>query len=221
MTESRIIRDFSRESSLINEVMSQLRDVDIQKSRSVFSANLHRLGQMMAYEVSKVLPYKEQAVTTPLGVSKCQVLSEQPIIATILRAGLPMQAGMLSFFEKADACFVSAYRKHNADDSFSIQLGYHSHPSLKDRILILCDPMLATGKSMVAVYNQLVSEERPKTTHIVSAVAAKEGLEFVKKEMPDAHIWLGAVDPELNSKFYIVPGLGDAGDLAFGEKEQH
>lgn len=221
MTSNRIVKNLSEEPSLISEVMAELRDVKLQSSRLLFRKNMERLGQMMAFEISKVMPYSIQKVQTPLGIAECSMLKEQPVVATILRAGLPMQAGFLEVFDKADTCFVSAYRKHEADGSFSIQLGYHSHPSLKDRILILCDPMMATGKSMVAVYEKLIRTEKPKVTHIVSAVASREGLEFVKKALPEAHIWVAAVDPELNSKFYIVPGLGDAGDLAFGEKAQH
>jgi len=215
------VRDLSLEPSLISECMAQMRDVSYQENRFLFRKNLEKLGQMMALEISKSLSFESREIQTPLGVARCSLLKEQPVIATILRAGLPMQTGFLDYFDKADACFVSAYRKHTGGANFEIVLGYHSHPSLQDRVLILCDPMLATGKSMVEVYKKLTDIEKPKTLHIACAVASKQGIQYVREHIPQAIIWVAGIDPELNDKFYIVPGLGDAGDLAFGEKEQH
>ncbi|MDZ4787289.1 MAG: uracil phosphoribosyltransferase [bacterium] len=214
------IHNLSITPSLIGECMAELRDIELQKSRLLFRKNLERLGQMMAFELSKSLNYVNKSVQTPLGVAECQVLKDQPIVATILRAGLPMHAGFLDFFDKADNCFASAYRKHNKDGSFSIELGYHAHPSLQDRTLILIDPMLATGKSMVEVYKLLTRTEKPCQVHVVSAVASQEGLDYISRTMPEAEIWVASIDQRLDSHFYIIPGLGDAGDLAFGEKEQ-
>lgn len=174
----------------------------------------------MAYEISKEMSWEEKEITTPLGTSTCKMLKEQPVLATILRAGLPLHVGMLNYFDKADNAFISAYRKHNRDGSFDIKLEYISCPPLENRVLILCDPMLATGSSLVKTIHILKDEGVPKEIHVVSAIACTVGIEYVRREQPHVKIWCGAIDEELTAKGYIVPGLGDAGDLAYGEKLQ-
>lgn len=174
----------------------------------------------MAYEISKQLEWVEQEIPTPLGISVCKVLKEQPVLATILRAGLPLHQGLLNFFDKADNAFISAYRKHHRDGSFEINLEYVSCPDLDDRILIISDPMLATGASLVKTIHFLKDEGHPKEIHIVAAIACTVGIEYVRREEPHVKIWCGSIDDELTAKGYIVPGLGDAGDLAFGAKLQ-
>jgi uracil phosphoribosyltransferase len=174
---------------------------------------------VFAYNISKQLKYKTVKITTPLGIAEMQVIAEQPVVATILRAGLPLHQGVLNYFDKAENAFISAYRKHNKDGTFTVHIEYLASPDLNGKELILCDPMLATGESMVLTYKQVLSRGIPSHTHIVSAVASVAGVEHVKKYMPEnTTIWVGAIDKELTSKSYIVPGLGDAGDLAFGEK---
>jgi uracil phosphoribosyltransferase len=173
-----------------------------------------------AYEISKVLPFIEKEVQTPLGIATCKVLKEQPVIATILRAGLPLHQGILNYFDNADNAFVTAYRKHDKDGSFEITLEYISCPDLENRILIISDPMLATGASLVKTIHYLREEGLPREIHFVTAIACTVGIEFVKREDPSVTIWCGDIDDELTAKGYIVPGLGDAGDLAFGVKVQ-
>jgi uracil phosphoribosyltransferase len=215
-----MVINLSASHSLLSNWIAELRSTDIQSDRMRFRRNLERIGEVMAYEISKVLEWEEQEVTTPLGVSACQMLREQPVLATILRAGLPLHQGMLNYFDKADNAFISAYRKHNRDGSFDIQLEYISCPPLENRILILCDPMLATGSSLVKTIHILKDEGAPKEIHVVSAIACSVGIEYVRREQPQVRIWCGAIDEELTAKGYIVPGLGDAGDLAYGEKLQ-
>jgi len=215
-----MVKNLSEKHSLISNWISELRDIEIQADRMRFRRNLERIGEAMAYEISKTLPWKEQEVTTPMGTSTCQVLEQQPVLATILRAGLPMHQGMLNYFDRADNAFISAYRKHQRDGSFIINLEYISCPSLDDRILILCDPMLATGSSLVKTIHFLREEGKPREIHVVTAIACTVGIEYVRREQPSVHIWCGAIDDELTAKGYIVPGLGDAGDLAFGAKLQ-
>ena len=215
-----MVKNLSEKHSLISNWISELRDTEIQADRMRFRRNLERIGEAMAYEISKALPWKEQDVTTPMGISTCQVLEQQPVLATILRAGLPMHQGMLNYFDKADNAFISAYRKHQRDGSFTISLEYISCPSLDDRILILCDPMLATGSSLVKTIHFLREEGKPREIHVVAAIACTVGIEYVRREQPSVRIWCGAIDDELTAKGYIVPGLGDAGDLAFGAKLQ-
>jgi uracil phosphoribosyltransferase len=206
--------------SLIHHYIAEIRDQEIQKDRMRFRRNLERIGEIAAYEISKTMEYRETEVTTPLGVAQAPLLKEQPIVATILRAGLPLHQGVLNYFDKADNAFVSAYRKHHKDGSFDIRLDYLSSPSLNNRILILTDPMLATGSSMVMTYKAMLQHGKPKHTHIVCAIASTQGIEHVKSHLPSGiTIWAGAVDEELTAQAYIVPGLGDAGDLAFGGKE--
>ncbi|MEP7264702.1 MAG: uracil phosphoribosyltransferase [Bacteroidota bacterium] len=206
--------------SLIHHYIAEIRDQDVQKDRMRFRRNLERIGEIAAYEISKKLEYEVKEVTTPLGVALIPLLKEQPIVATILRAGLPLHQGVLNYFDKADNAFITAFRKHHKDGSFDIRLDYLSSPSLNNRILILTDPMLATGASMVLTYKAMLQQGKPKHTHIVCAIASTQGIEYVKSHLPnDVTIWAGAVDEELTAQAYIVPGLGDAGDLAFGEKQ--
>lgn len=186
-----------------------------------FRTNLERIAEVIAYEISKVLPFKETETETPLGTATSKMLKEQPVLATILRAGLPMHNGLLNYFDKADNAFIAAYRKHEKDGSFEIKLEYMSCPDLEDRIVIISDPMLATGASLVKTIHFLKEEGKPKEIHIVSAIACSIGIEYVKREEPSVTIWCGDIDEELTAKSYIVPGLGDAGDLAYGVKTQN
>ncbi|WP_460569330.1 uracil phosphoribosyltransferase [Flaviaesturariibacter terrae] len=215
-----MVINLSEEHSLVSNWVSELRDTEIQKDRMRFRRNLERIGEVAAYEISKILPSTRRDVTTSLGTAEAQVLSEQPVLTTILRAGLPLHQGLLNYFDKADCAFVSAYRKHNADGSFEIALEYYSSPDIENRILIVSDPMLATGASLVKTVQYLREEAEPKNIHIVTAIACSVGIEHVQRHIPDATIWCGAIDEELTAKGYIVPGLGDAGDLAFGVKIQ-
>ena len=214
-----MVHNLSLDHSIINQFISELRDVNIQGDRMRFRKNLERIGQIFAYEISKTMPYEESEVTTPLGISVVPVLKEQPIIGTILRAGIPMHEGILSYFDQADNAFISAYRKHHKDGTFEIKLEYMSSPTLKDKILILCDPMLATGASIVSTFKALMEKGTPKHTHIVCVLASTLGVEYVKKQLfENITIWCAAIDEELTAQSYIVPGLGDAGDLAYGDK---
>ena len=216
-----MVIDLSKNNSLLNHWVAELRDVHVQNDRMRFRRNIERIGEVAAYELSKTLQYKSVEVTTPLGIAPTQLLTEQPVLATILRAGLPLHHGMLNYFDKADNAFISAYRKHHPDGSFEISLEYLSCPNLNDRVLILCDPMLATGASLVETIQAIQKTYTPAQIHIVVTIASQKGIEHVEKELgADTPIWCAAIDPVLNDKSYIVPGLGDAGDLAFGTKMQ-
>jgi uracil phosphoribosyltransferase len=215
-----MIINLSKEHSLVSNYIAEIRDVDMQSDRMRFRRNLERIGSIAAYEISKVLPYVDSEIQTPLGIAICKTLKNQPVLATILRAGLAMHEGLLHYFDKADNAFISAYRKHKADGSFEISLEYLSSPELDDRILIVSDPMLATGASLVKTVQYLRVEGEPSSIHIVTAIACTVGLEYVQREIPKATIWCGDIDDELTAKGYIVPGLGDAGDLAYGPKIQ-
>jgi uracil phosphoribosyltransferase len=215
-----MVINLSKEHSLVSNWVAELRDINIQDDRMRFRRNLERIGEVAAYEISKRLPYIEKQIQTPLGTAVCEVLTEQPILTTILRAGLALHQGLLNFFDKADNAFVSAYRKHNPDGSFNIVLEYLSCPEIDGRILIISDPMLATGSSLVKTIQYLKEEGQPEAIHIVTAIACTVGIEFVRREVPEAIIWCGDIDDELTAKGYIVPGLGDAGDLAYGAKIQ-
>lgn len=207
-------------NSVFNVFISELRNIHIQKDSLRFRRNLERIGEVAAYEISKKLDYSQQRIETPLGISEMNLPTNEIVLGTILRAGLPLHQGLLNYFDNAQNAFVSAFRKHKADDSFEIQIEYLSSPPLTDKVLILCDPMLATGRSMVLAWQALTETMgKPKHTHIVSALASEEGVEYTRRHMPEnATLWMGAVDPELNAKSYIIPGLGDAGDLAYGPK---
>lgn len=215
-----MIHNLSQQNSIFNQYISEIRDVNIQKDSMRFRRNLERMGEIFAYEISKTMDYDLVQVTTPLGMADSFKVTSEPVIATILRAGLPLHLGVLNYFDRAQNAFVSAYRKHHKDNTFEIALEYVACPDLNDKILILCDPMLATGSSMVLTYKALMAKGTPKHTHIVTAIASKQGVDYVKTHMPHANytLWTGAVDEELTSHAYIVPGLGDAGDLAFGDK---
>jgi uracil phosphoribosyltransferase len=216
-----MVIDLSKNNSLLNHWVAELRDVHVQNDRMRFRRNIERIGEVAAYELSKTLQYKSVEVTTPLGIAPTQLLTEQPVLATILRAGLPLHQGMLNYFDKADNAFISAYRKHHPDGSFEISLEYLSCPNLNGRVLILCDPMLATGASLVETIQAIQKTYTPEQIHIVVTIASQKGIEHVEKELgADTPIWCAAIDPVLNDKSYIVPGLGDAGDLAFGTKMQ-
>jgi uracil phosphoribosyltransferase len=215
-----MVINLSDKNSILCNWISELRDTSIQTDRMRFRRNLERIGEVAAYEISKTLKFEETEVQTPLGSSICQTMQEQPVLATILRAGLPLPQGMLNIFDQADNAFISAYRKHHRDGSFEINLEYISSPDLDNRILIISDPMLATGSSLVKTIHFLKEEGTPKAIHIVTAIACTVGIEYVRREEPNITIWCGDIDDELTAKGYIVPGLGDAGDLAFGTKQQ-
>jgi uracil phosphoribosyltransferase len=216
-----MIINLSAEHSLMSNWIAELRHTEIQLDRMRFRRNLERIGEIIAYEMSKCMEWEEKEIPTPLGVSVCKMLKHQPVLATILRAGIPLHQGLLNYFDKADNAFVSAYRKYNhSDGSFEINVEYVSCPDINEKIVIISDPMLATGASLVKTIQFLRAEGNPKEIHIVSAIACTIGIELVKREEPGANIWCGAIDDELTAKGYIVPGLGDAGDLAFGAKTQ-
>lgn len=215
-----MVVNLSDQHSLVSNWIAELRDAEIQADRMRFRRNLERIGEVAAYEISKVLPFVEKEVQTPLGIADCKVMKEQPVLATILRAGLPLHQGLLNFFDHADNAFISAYRKHNKDGSFEISLEYVSCPELENRVVIISDPMLATGASLVKTIHFLKEEGNPREIHIVAAIACTVGIEYVKREQSSVTIWCGDIDDELTAKGYIVPGLGDAGDLAYGVKVQ-
>jgi uracil phosphoribosyltransferase len=214
-----MIYELGKENSILNEFISEMRDVEVQKDSMRFRRNLERAGEICAYEISKKLEWIKKEVTTPLGVAKVPVLKQQPVIATILRAGLPFHQGLLNVFDKAENAFLSAYRKHHPDGTFEVQVEYMACPDLNGKTLILCDPMLATGNSIELVYKAIKRNGVPKNIHIATVIASDEGIEHVKKHLPNnTIIWACAIDEELTAQAYIVPGLGDAGDLAFGNK---
>lgn len=218
-----MVNNLGKHNSLFNQFIAEIRDEEIQKDSMRFRRNMERLGEIFAYELSKKLEFETNEVTTSLGIAEVPVLKNQPVIASILRAGLPFHTGFLNYFDKAENAFISAYRKHNKKGGFEIQVEYISCPELTDKILILADPMLATGASMVKTYKELINYGKPKHTYFVSALASLEGIDYLKKHLSteDVSIWVGAIDDELTAQAYIVPGLGDAGDLAFGNKLQY
>ncbi len=215
-----MIYNLSLQNSLVTEWISEIRDVDIQSDRMRFRRNMERLGEVAAYEISKQLPFKEVEVTTPMGIATCRIMEQQPVVATILRAGLPLYQGVLNYFDKADNAFVAAYRKHHRDGTFEIKQEYITCPNIGGRPLILTDPMLATGSSLVLTLENLLQHGQPSQIHVISAIACTVGIEHVLQHHPDIHIWCGDIDDELTAKGYIVPGLGDAGDLSYGSKKQ-
>ncbi|KAB7727118.1 uracil phosphoribosyltransferase [Rudanella paleaurantiibacter] len=212
---------FADFNSIANQYIAELRDVTIQKDRMRFRRNLERIGELMAYEISKTLAYQNTNVQTPLGTANAPLLLRQPVIATIMRAGLPFHQGFMNYFDQADNAFAGAYRGHvlGTDvNEFEVALDYISSPDLAGRTLIIADPMLATGRSLEKVYHSLLRYGIPAQTHIAAVIASPEGVGYMQDRLPQCHLWLGAVDAYLNDHYYIVPGLGDAGDLAFGEK---
>lgn len=210
---------FQNTNSIINHYIAELRDVNVQQDRARFRKNLERIGEAIAYEISKTLKYEKAEVTTPLGISETSLLTSQPVVATILRAGLPLHQGIMNVFDKADAAFIAAYRKEAKKAELTIQMDYVAAPAADGRVLILADPMLATGMSMVMAVKQLMDRSEYSEVHVVSVIASTIGLNYVQRNLPKAHIWLAALDDELTTKSYIVPGLGDAGDLCYGVKE--
>lgn len=215
-----MVINLSDEHSLVSNWVSELRDIEIQNDRMRFRRNLERIGEVAAYEISKKLKWQLKEVTTPLGTVNCKIADCQPVLATILRAGLAMHQGLLNYYDKADNAFISAYRKHNPDCSFEISLEYISCPEIEGRLVIISDPMIATGASLVKTIQYLREEGNPIEIHIVCAIACTVGIEYILRAEPKATIWCGDIDDELTAKGYIVPGLGDAGDLSFGVKIQ-
>jgi uracil phosphoribosyltransferase len=207
--------------SLVQQFMREIRDVEIQQDSLRFRRNIERMGEIFAYEISKVMQHKNIRVQTPMGEADAAELTGQPVLATILRAGLPLHQGLLNYFDRAENTFISAYRKHEENsDQFEVEIEYLSSPSIEGKTVILCDPMLATGSSMVLAYKALLARGTPTQLHVVVVIATDEGLEMAMKNLPaNTTYWVGAIDPEMTSMKYIVPGLGDAGDLAYGAKE--
>lgn len=213
-----MIFDLSKTNSIANVFIAEIRDEQIQKDAMRFRINMERIGAYFAFEISKTLIFRETETQTPLGIAKTVQLAERPVLATIARAGIPMHKGMLDIFDRADCAFVGAYRKSHKSGHFEIAIEYISSPDLTDRIVIMVDPMLATGMSMVLCCKELMGRYKIKELHIVSAIASSEGVRHVRANLPKAKLWIGAIDEEMTSKSYIVPGLGDAGDLAYGTK---
>ena len=216
-----MIHILSNEVSLVNSWINELRNVEVQTDRMKFRRNMERIGEIAAFEISKKLDYKEMEITTPLDKIKVKEIAMQPVITTILRAGVPLFQGVLNYFDKADCGFVAAYRKHDMNDYFSIKQDYLTCPNIEGRLLIVADPMLATGASLIEALKDLLTHGKPSQIHIVAAIASRQGAEAIRTAYPEAQIWIGAIDEELTSKGYITPGLGDAGDLSFGEKLQN
>lgn len=218
-----MVHNLSLGNSLMQQYVAELRNINIQNDRMRFRRNLERIGEICAYEISKTLAWEDHEVTTPLATATCKRLVSQPVLATILRAGLPLHQGLLNYFDHADNAFIAAYRKHDVNDEekFSINMEYVTCPPLHGRVLIIADPMLATGQSIVETLKKLYVIGKPTHTHVVCAIASAEGIEYLKQQLTNITIWAGAIDEELTAKAYIVPGLGDAGDLCFGEKMQY
>lgn len=215
-----MVINLSSQHSLVSNWVGELRNVDVQKDSMRFRRNLERIAEVMAYEISKKLPHLTAEVTTPLGIANCKVLETQPVLATILRAGLGMHSGLLNYFDKAENAFISAYRKHQPDGSFDINIEYMSCPEIDGKSLIISDPMIATGASLVKAIQMLKEEGEIRDLHVVCAIGCTVGIEYVRRAEPKAFIWCGDIDDEITGKGYIVPGLGDAGDLAYGQKMQ-
>jgi uracil phosphoribosyltransferase len=214
-----IVHRIENSHSVMNQFIAELRDVNIQKDAMRFRRNIERIGEILGYELSKELHFESQLVDTPLGQKKIALISDQVVLCSVLRAGLPLHKGILNYFDHIENAFISAYRKHTSPENFEIEVEYLASPSLDNKILILADPMLATGSSLEAVYKTLKKNGSIKQIHIVSVIAAEEGITHISKHFPEkTHLWVAAFDQELNANGYIVPGLGDAGDLAFGPK---
>lgn len=215
-----MVRVLSEEFSLVTQWINELRDVKVQQDRLRFRRNIERIGEVAALEISRQLATKEVEIQTPLSKVKSFELTVQPVVATILRAGVPLFNGILNYFDHADCGFVAAYRKHESNEYFSIKQDYLTCPDLKDRPLIVADPMLATGASLVEALKDLLEHGEPTQLHIVAAIASEQGVRKMQEEYPGANLWIGVIDPHLTEKGYISPGLGDAGDLSFGHKLQ-
>ncbi|UCS94079.1 uracil phosphoribosyltransferase [Echinicola marina] len=205
--------------SIAHQFLEGLRDITVQKDRLKFRSNLERLGQILAYEISKSLNYEQHTIRTPLAETISKKLQSQPVLISILRAAMPFYNGFLNYFDEADSGFIGAYRREDAGDEVSIEFNYLAVPSLEEKEVIIIDPMLATGKSLITTINHLQRHGKPKKFHIAAAIAAPEGIEYINKNLNQPfELWIGALDEKLNDKAYIVPGLGDAGDLSFGPK---
>ena len=217
------IKNLGEGNSVINNFISELRNIDIQNDRFRFRKNLERLGEIFAYEISKTLEYKSETVVTPLGSLEMNVLKEQPVLATILRAGLPMHQGFLNIFDRADNSFIAAHRKYDKNENYDINIEYYSTADFNNKVLVVIDPMLSTGESLVRCLNDLINDDMmPKEIHVANVLASRDGIEYLNRSLNHLNItvWVGAIDEELTAKAYIVPGLGDAGDLAYGRKEK-
>lgn len=214
------IRNLEEQNSVFNQFISEIRDKDIQADRLRFRRNLERIGEVFAYEISKTMSYKQVAVQTPLGEKQMSLPTHQPVLSTILRAGLPLHQGLLNYFDNADNAFISAYRKYNESGNFEIYMEYASSPELDDQTLIISDPMLATASSMLLTYKELLKVGSPEHVHIVTIISSQKGIDTLVEGIGEKNVtlWVGAIDPTLNEKAYIIPGLGDAGDLAYGVK---
>ncbi|MFT4801886.1 MAG: uracil phosphoribosyltransferase [Flavobacteriaceae bacterium] len=215
-----IIHHIGKNNSILNKFIAEIRDVAIQKDSLRFRRNIERIGEILGYELSKFVEYSNKSIITPLGIKNIKLPANKIVICSILRAGLPLHQGLLNYFDDAENAFISAYRHHpNNDDNFEIVVEYFAAPSIKGKTLLLADPMLATGQSLVAVYEAIKKQRTIEEVHIVSVIGSTEGIDFIKSHFPEnTHLWVAAIDDELNNKGYIVPGLGDAGDLAFGTK---
>lgn len=217
-----VVHNLSQQNSILNTFISEIRHIDIQKDSMRFRRNIERIGEILGYEMSKVLNYKPSTIETPLGNCKINLLENNMVLCSILRAGIPLHNGLLNYFDTAENAFISAYRHHKHDpESFEIIVEYQACPDLENKTLILADPMLATGQSLVATFESLKPFGTPKEVHLISVIGSKKGVDFVSNAFPEnTHLWIAVVDENLNDKSYIVPGLGDAGDLAFGQKLQ-
>ena len=214
------IFNFSEYSSLYNKFLSELRDAQIQKDSMRFRKNLERIGEISAYEISKELDHQSLTTNTPLGVSQTNVPKDNLVLATILRAGLPLHTGLLNYFDHAENCFISAYRNHSSANDFEVEIEYLASPNIQGKVVLLSDTMLASGQSMVLAYKALLKRGTPAKVHIVSVIGSQQGIDLVSENFPEnTNLWIGGVDPKMTTQSYIVPGLGDAGDLAFGEKD--
>lgn len=213
------IHNFSNELSILNNFISEIRDVNIQKDMMRFRRNIERIGEILSYQLSKNFDYSSKDVHTPLGTKTMKLPTNEVVLCSILRAGLPLHNGILNYLDGTESAFISAYRKHLDTTNFEIKVEYFASPTLENKTLILADPMLATGQSLVATYEAMLKNGTPKETHVVAVIGAQEGVDFIQEHFPEnTHLWIATIDKDLNDKGYIVPGLGDAGDLCFGPK---
>jgi len=213
------VHNLSSESSILNKFLAEIRDQNIQKDSMRFRKNIERIGEVLGYELSKSLSYSPKKTTTPLGEKSIELISENLVLCSVLRAGIPLHNGLLNYFDDAENAFISAYRKHKDAHDFTIEVEYLASPSFKNKTLILADPMLATGRSLVETHKALLKNGTPKSIHIVAVIGSSQGIEFLENNFPkDTHLWIATIDQKLNENGYIIPGLGDAGDLAFGSK---
>lgn len=214
-----MVHNLSKTNSIFSNFIAEIRDAEIQKDPLRFRRNLERIAEILGYELSKKLEYEKKLITTPLGVAEEEVIKDLPVLATILRAGLGMHQGLLNYFDRAESAFISAYRKHTTVEDFDVHVEYLASPKIDNKVLVISDPMLATGTSMHLVYKAMLQQGKPKRLIVVAAIASTDALDYLKKHLPDTtEYYVGAIDDELTAQSYIVPGLGDAGDLAYGEK---